>query len=404
MTKAITSHTPAALAVISCDDFLPPPGRWTRRIGTQVLMALGVVVGASSILPFEQTVRSEGVVRPSGENSVVQSQLSGKVQQVLLRPNQEVQADQVLAVLDQGALLSKRQQIRRELGQVEEQIRQSQRQLAEIKTELQSSEWLSQAQIASSRGEVAKAKAALALATDQMQRYRDLARSGAAPLLLSQEKETRHQLAISEMEQAELGVQQQRARQQGELARLRQTASGLDGSLAGLHRQAAALQAELRDSNRALANSTIRAPMAGSVITTALKHPGQVINSGDVIAQIAPSQAPVVVKTLVKPQEVSRIKPGQKVYLRISGCPYSEFGLLKGTVQGIGADVVSGDGSNKPQPANYEVRIHPSSNQLRQGQKHCALRFGMDLKADVMTGRTTMLGFLLRKIRLAAEI
>ncbi|MEY4431771.1 MAG: hypothetical protein RLZZ533_1707 [Cyanobacteriota bacterium] len=404
MDNSLATQAPTQLATVATDHYLPPPGPWARRIGLQVLVAIGVLLGAAAVLPFEQTVRSQGVVRPSGENSLVQSRLAGKVQRVLMRPNQQVQPGQVLAVLDQASLLLRQRQARQELAQVEEQIRQTGQQQDQLQAEMSSNGLVGQALIASSRGDVAKARAALALAGDEMRRYRALAIQGAVPQLLSQEKTTSHLVAISEMRQAELSVAQQRARQLGERAKLRQAFNGLQSSLAGLQRQASALQTELAEANRAVADATVRAPVAASIISTSLKHPGQIVSAGQVLAELAPRHAPMLVKSLVKAQDVSRIKPGQKAYLRISGCPHTEFGLLSGEVMDISADaLVAGKTQAKDQPL-YEVSIRPRQAELRQGVRRCALRFGMDLQADVMTERTTMLGFLLRKLRLVAQV
>jgi multidrug efflux pump subunit AcrA (membrane-fusion protein) len=51
----------------------------------------------------------------------------------------------------------------------------------------------------------------------------------------------------------------------------------------------------------------------------------------------------------------------------------------------------------------YEVTIQPDRRELGKGQERCALRIGMDLQADVMTKRSTIMGFLLSKLRLAAQ-
>lgn len=403
MDNHLAPQTPTQLATVATDHYLPPPGPWARRIGAQVLVAIGVLFAAAAVLPFEQTVRSQGVVRPSGENSVVQSRLAGKVQRVLMRPNQQVQPGQVLAVLDQSSLLMRQRQARQELTQVQEQLRQGEQQQQQLHAEMTSNDLVGQALIASSRGDVAKTKAALALAADQMSRYRALAREGAVPELLSREKITGHLVAISELRQAELSVAQQRARQLAERAKLRQALSGLQSSLAGLQRQASALQTDLAEANRAVADATVRAPVAASIISTSLKHPGQIVSAGQVLAVMAPRHAPMLVKSLVKAQDVSRIKPGQKAYLRISGCPHTEFGLLSGEVMDISADALAPGASKAKEQPLYALSIRPRQAELRQGRRRCALRFGMDLQADVMTERTTMLGFLLRKLRLAAQ-
>ncbi|MFZ9831617.1 MAG: hypothetical protein ACO3DC_06055, partial [Vulcanococcus sp.] len=90
-------------------------------------------------------------------------------------------------------------------------------------------------------------------------------------------------------------------------------------------------------------------------------------------------------------------------YLRISGCPHSEFGLMRGTVQHISADTMTPPQSQANAQALYEVGILPNGKELKQGNRRCALRHGMDLQADVMTARSSVMGFLLKKLRLATQ-
>ena len=68
--------------------------------------------------------------------------------------------------------------------------------------------------------------------------------------------------------------------------------------------------------------------------------------------------------------------------------------MLDGRIQSIAADAVDG---------RYAVTITPGADQLRQGQRRCALRAGMDVEADLLIRRGTVMGFLLRKLRLLSS-
>jgi HlyD family secretion protein len=163
------------------------------------------------------------------------------------------------------------------------------------------------------------------------------------------------------------------------------------------------LKSQLNDAERAVKNATIRAPINGSVVATSLNHAGQVLGAGEVIARLAPLQAPMEAKLLISGQEIGKIQTGQKTYLRISGCPYSDFGLMGGTVTAIAADAVpNAKGVASNQPA-FEVSVQPRAKSFQNGKSRCDLRLGMELQADVLTGRNTVMGFLLRKLRLATQ-
>jgi HlyD family secretion protein len=403
MDHPITNTNHHHLVLAASDEFLPPPGSWSRSIGHQVLMGAGLLIFASCFWPLEETVRASGVVRPTGENVVVQSQLAGRVHQVMVQPNQVVQPNQILAVIDQASLKSNRQQIATELEQLMRQWRQTVQQQKDLNLELRSTVLLSNAQIDSSFGDVDKAKASLAFAASESMRYGSLAKVGAVPELLSQEKAARYSQSKSELRQARLSVTQQRAKQLAEEAKLRQAVSGLNNTLAELARQKAGLDSRLLDASRALANATIRSPIAASVVATSLNHPGQVLSSGEVIARLAPLHAAMEAKVIVPAQSIGKIRVGQKTYLRVTGCPYSEFGLMTGKVTGIAADTLMTTKPGAIPTPVYEVSVQPSNRSLKRGNERCDFRLGMDLQADMMTGRSTVMSFLLKKLRLLSQ-
>lgn len=398
MERAIVKSDSNALAPAGVDQFLPPPAPWARCIGQRILIACGALLLASAVLPYEQTVRAAGLVRPRGENTLIQSEQQGRIARVLIRVNQVVQPNQVLAVLDQQHLRTRQQQLSQELQQVAHQRQQTLQQQKQQQLELNSTQRLNTAQIAVSRGDVRKANASLALASTELQRYEELAKVGAVPRLLSQEKAANFLIADSSRSQAEIAVAQQRARLQAEVARLAQGLNSLQALLADQARQALALQSELADVNRMIQQAAIRSPVAATVVSTSLNHAGQVVNAGEVIADLAPLQAPLVIKAQIPAREVGSIRAGQPAYLRIGACPFSRFGLLKGRVAAVSADSATPAGAGTG-PV-YELTIQPSGRSLRHGQERCALRLGMDLQADVLTRRTTILGFLSSKLRL----
>jgi multidrug efflux pump subunit AcrA (membrane-fusion protein) len=107
------------------------------------------------------------------------------------------------------------------------------------------------------------------------------------------------------------------------------------------------------------------------------------------------------VKVQVPSRDIGNIKTNQDAYLRISGCPYPEFGVLKARVNSVSADTIPAESPNgRPAQAGFEVVLTPTSRFLQAGSRQCGLRHGMDVEAEIVTRHTTVLGFLLTKLRL----
>ncbi len=384
-------HVPHQLPPAAADEFLPPPGAWAHQLGVRTAAAGAALLLLACVWPFDESVRAPGSVRPRGENSPVQALGGGRLQRVLVSPNQQVRAGQLLAQLDLEAINSQQRQLQRERAQLQEQLHQAAQQFTDLQAQSRSIHRLMTTQIATARGGVAQALAGSRFQDRELQRLRGLAAEGAIPQLLLEEKEAGVAVAKSQLDQARLGVGEQRARLQAEQARLRQSLSATISARAELERQLAAVDGRLRETALARQQSRLLAPVDGTVVETKLRYPGQVLQPGEVVATLAPKGQPLSVKVQLPSRDVAPLKPGQRAYLRVGSCPHTDFGVLAGRVQAIAADAVDGE---------YAVTITPSADQLRQGQRRCALRAGMDVDADLVIRRGTVMGLLLRKLRL----
>ncbi len=174
---------------------------------------------------------------------------------------------------------------------------------------------------------------------------------------------------------------------------------------------------ELQQVEIDLSQTTIAATSDGIISKLNLRNPGQTVRSGEEIAQIVPSDAPLVVKAAVEPQEKSKLKQGQKVLLRVSSCPYTDYGTLKGVVSQISEDTIKPQANNATATAAtpssqlggaagtfYEVTIQPEVLSLGKGKNQCHIQVGMEGRADIISREETVLQFFLRKARLIADL
>jgi multidrug efflux pump subunit AcrA (membrane-fusion protein) len=141
-----------------------------------------------------------------------------------------------------------------------------------------------------------------------------------------------------------------------------------------------------------------------------------VVASGQELARIAPENAPMLVKVRVPTEQIANVQPGQQAHLRLAGCPFPDFGTMAARVMYVYPDAqvswASADPNLAPSgpeasagggmgSAGYLVTLVPEQTELRSASRACALRPGMDLRADITTRMETVLQFLLRRSRLA---
>lgn len=386
-------ETALQLHPATAEEFLPSIAPWQRFAGLFLVGSFCAGIALMAVWPYRVVVRGPGMARPSGETNVVNAPRDGRVREIRMQANQRVTRGQVLAVLDPADLQGRRLKL-----QGDDQALQRER---------ISREQENRASLEASQLEVEKAAAALRFAESEYARYSQLVSSGAGSVQQMEEKAANLKVARSALSKAQRQVEEQRSRGESQLAQLSQRLS-----------ENVAERAQL---GRDLGSTLVRSPVDGIVFSVALRNPLQVVMAGQELARVAPRQKTLQVKVLVPSADIANVQNGQRADLRITGCPYPDFGTLPGRVVSIAPDaVMAGPGREQgpagtnlaaggaPAPAGdgaagggaYEVTILPEATELRAGSRRCELRMGMDLNADITTRIETVLQFLLRKVRL----
>ncbi|UKP01144.1 HlyD family efflux transporter periplasmic adaptor subunit [Nostoc sp. UHCC 0870] len=170
-----------------------------------------------------------------------------------------------------------------------------------------------------------------------------------------------------------------------------------------IQKQASSNRQDLMQINRDIANTVIRATASGIIQELKLRNNAQIVRSGDTIAQIAPSHSPLVIKALVGNQDIRKVEKGQQVQVRLSSCPYTEYGTLKAKVQAISPDTISTEDQGGS-TGTYQVTIQPETKVLTAGDRQCVIQSGMEGRADIISSEETVLNFILRKARLLTDV
>lgn len=201
-------------------------------------------------------------------------------------------------------------------------------------------------------------------------------------------------------------IKQEQARGEATIAALNKEKQTLLQQRLELQNQLNRNRKELQQVEANLRESIIRSPIEGTLLQLNLRNQGQVVQPSEAVAYIAPLNAPLLIKTKVPAQDIDKVKPGQKVQMQVSACPYPDFGTLKGTVRTVAPDALpSAPASNTgvAAPQGYEVTIQPQTMVLGE-TRQCRLQSGMEGRADIISREETVLKFVLRKARLVADL
>lgn len=160
---------------------------------------------------------------------------------------------------------------------------------------------------------------------------------------------------------------------------------------------------QLEASNVALEDrvkrTQIRAPMKGTVKQLMVTTIGEIIQPGMNILEIVPLEDTLLVEAHIRPADIAFLYPGQKAVIKLSAYDYAIYGGLKGFVEHIGADTIV---DNKGE-SFYRVRIRTEHAHLGKDDKSLPIIPGMTAQIDVITGKKTVLEYLLNPVLRAKE-
>jgi hemolysin D len=90
-------------------------------------------------------------------------------------------------------------------------------------------------------------------------------------------------------------------------------------------------------------------------------------------------------------RDIGFVDVGQTVAVKVEAFPYTRYGFLTGTVVSVSNDAVQ----DKKLGLTFPVRIRLSTNRIRVEKKWITLTPGMQVTADIRTGKRSVAGYFL---------
>jgi len=138
----------------------------------------------------------------------------------------------------------------------------------------------------------------------------------------------------------------------------------------------------------------VRAPMKGIVQKLFIHTVGGVIQPGADILEIVPTDSTLLVEVKIKPADIAFIYFGQKAIVKFSAYDFAIYGGLEGEVVHISADTITDQKEN----VFYKVKIKTNKNYLEREGKQLKIIPGMTVSVDIITGRKSVLDYILKPI------
>ncbi|PQA83463.1 hemolysin secretion protein D [Limnohabitans sp. TS-CS-82] len=350
---------------------------------------------------LDEITRGQGKVIPSSREQVIQSLDSGVMREMLVREGDVVEKGQVLLQMDDarsGAGYREANEKYLSLLAIAARLRAEANNTAltfppELKRESQLT--LQETQAYQAR-KLALAESLSALDASLSAITREITMT--APLVQSG--------VMSEVELLRL------KRQQADL--MGQRAERKNRYLTDANNELTRVSSELSQTKEnasarqdAFMHTTVKSPMKGVVKNVQVTTVGGVIQAGQPILEIVPTEDEMLVEAYVKPSEVAFLKVGQKAVVKLSSYDFNKYGGLDGELEHLSPDTLKDERQQRRPGANpadmeegfYRILVRiKDPNRVRKGLK-LEPTPGMTATVEIRTGQKTVLEYLFRPLQ-----
>ncbi|MBY5997986.1 HlyD family type I secretion periplasmic adaptor subunit [Epibacterium mobile] len=395
-------------------------------------------IGWASIAEVQEIARGEGKIIPISKTQIIQSSEAGVVQEIAVTIGQTVSKGDLILQLDDTVTASS-------LGESAARARALRAQIARLELEEKGdleAEYIcpeslqevapgicqNEARLLRARADNIKNKRSV-LIERRTQRMNELDEANAnisrleENLSLAQREADllepmvkRKLVAQTEL----LRVQKELSETRGQLESTRESVERIEASIkeATLQIEELALQVQqealvektqalaelsvieetIRGATDRVARTDIRSPVDGIINTLEVNTIGAYVEPGTVVAGVVPTSDTLLVEARISPRDVAFVRPGQPALIKVSAYDFSIYGGLEGEVENISADSLVDQNTGE---TFYQVRVKTDQAELvRDGRSHKIIP-GMIATADIMTGKKTILAYLMKPINKA---
>ncbi|WP_077001408.1 HlyD family type I secretion periplasmic adaptor subunit [Variovorax sp. KK3] len=259
------------------------------------------------------------------------------------------------------------------------------------------------AEIATVREMVAKLEATLPLARQREADFRRLAEQGFISSHANQDR-------MRERIELERDLATQRARMTEAVASLKESENARTAFVAETRRRLSEREAaadlrrqqgvqELAKAAQRERLTSLKAPVAGTVQQLAVHTEGGVVTEAQPIMVIVPEGAQVIAEVTLDNKDIGFVHAAQRAEIKLETFPFTRYGTVGATVRTVTADAVN----DEKRGAIFPVTLALERSHISIDGRAVKLGPGMNLTAEIKTGRRRLIEYLLSPVQRAAS-
>lgn len=144
-----------------------------------------------------------------------------------------------------------------------------------------------------------------------------------------------------------------------------------------------------------VSRTLVTSPVRGIVKQLLVNTVGGVIQPGSDMVEIVPLDDTLLVEAKIRPQDIAFLHPGQEAVVKFTAYDYTVYGGLKARLERIGADTITDEDKKT---TYYMITLRTDRSHLGTDEKPLLIIPGMVASVDIITGKKSILSYLLKPI------
>jgi adhesin transport system membrane fusion protein len=351
----------------------------------KILVREGEMVEAGQIL---LRIDDTGFAASLGEQSAARYSLMGQMARLTAEsegsalefPPELMAEARQLAVNERSLFNARRADLKSQLGILRKQVDQRRQELIEL------------------RGRLKQNRSSLVLLEEELQMTEPLVRNGVVPkinlLRLRREVNDLEGLikgTILALPGAKSAVQEATRRIEERYLNSRSEALR---ELNAIKAEFAQVEQSILAARDRVLRTDLRSPVRGIVKQLNISTIGGVVTPGMNLMEIVPLDDTLLVEARILPADVAFLKPGQAATVKLTAYDFSIYGGLTARLERISADTIVDERGE----SYYQIIVRTDKSELVHQGKILPIIPGMVASIDILTGRKTILDYLLKPI------
>ena len=400
------------------------------------LIAFTIFIVWASLTQIDEIVRGSGEVVPSGENRVVQNLEGGIVEKIMVKVGDSVEKGQPLLKIDNqkseaqwGSTTIKEWELKAKMARLkaeaegkafeattelekampllvenERSLYQSrQKQIDARIRALKDQKRQKEQELFETQQKIVHLERTATLINKEVEMMKPMVAQGVKSKVAFMKLQREQSKIIEELTSAKNSIPRIEASISEEVNNIEEAESSFRNEAKKELNEVTAEAMRVKESSNALGDqmdrTLVRSPIKGVIQKLYIHTVGGVIKPGENLVEIVPTDDTLWLEVKIKPSDIAFIYPGQKANVKFTAYDFRIYGGLEGEVVLISADTVK----DQKRKAFYVIHIKTKKNYLGTKKKPMKIIPGMTVSVDIMTGKKTVMDYILKPILKAKQ-